>query len=284
MKKLKTYPVEVKNCRATYDVKTHGNLVCGNPFHIEFAFDEEWDAYADINKKAKIKFWHNGRYEDIIIEFEGNVCPVPALFNIPSLEVGVFVEGDISTTTGAVFPCDKSIRCGVSKNVLGADAIDNINKALLSKKGEKGEQGADGLSAYQIAVNNGFKGTEQEWLASLAGKTPYIKDGYWYIGGVNTNVKAQGDDGKSARISEVTLTSSGWIGSGNLYSQVVNIDGVTENTQVDLTPSVQQLAAFYEKDLTFVTENEDGVVTVYCIGQKPQNDYTIQVTMTEVLS
>lgn len=31
------------------------------------------------------------------------------------------------------------------------------------------EAGMDGLSAYQIAVNNGFKGTEQEWLASLRG-------------------------------------------------------------------------------------------------------------------
>ena len=51
---------------------------------------------------------------------------------------------------------------------------------------------------------------------------------------------------------------------------------------MDLTPSVEQLAVFYDKDLTFVTENEDGVVTVYAIGQKPTNDYTIQVTITEV--
>lgn len=27
----------------------------------------------------------------------------------------------------------------------------------------------DGLSAYQIALNNGFVGTEEEWLASLKG-------------------------------------------------------------------------------------------------------------------
>lgn len=32
-----------------------------------------------------------------------------------------------------------------------------------------GVGGANGLSAYQIAVNNGFVGTEQEWLASLHG-------------------------------------------------------------------------------------------------------------------
>lgn len=34
-------------------------------------------------------------------------------------------------------------------------------------KGDKGEQGERGLSAYEIAVNNGFKGTETEWLESL---------------------------------------------------------------------------------------------------------------------
>lgn len=86
----------------------------------------------------------------------------------------------------------------------------------------------------------------------------------------------------SSRIAYVTLLSSAWEGEENLYSQVVTIDGATKNSQVDLTPSVEQLAVFYNKDLTFVTENENGVITVYAIGQKPQNDYTIQVTLTEV--
>jgi hypothetical protein len=86
----------------------------------------------------------------------------------------------------------------------------------------------------------------------------------------------------NARIGQVTLLASAWSGSGNLFSQVVNIDTVTANSQVDLTPSVDQLVSFYEKDLTLVTENENGVVTVYAIGQKPQNNYTIQVTITEV--
>ncbi len=85
-----------------------------------------------------------------------------------------------------------------------------------------------------------------------------------------------------ARVSYVTLPAANWAGEGNLYSQVVSIEGVTENSQVDLTPDVEQLVVFYEKDLTFVTENEGGVVTVYAIGQKPENDYTIQITITEV--
>ena len=85
-----------------------------------------------------------------------------------------------------------------------------------------------------------------------------------------------------ARISEVELLSANWVGEETPYSQVVNIEGVTEYSQVDLTPSIEQLIIFYEKDLGFVTENEDGVVTVYAIGQKPENDYVIQVTITEV--
>ena len=85
-----------------------------------------------------------------------------------------------------------------------------------------------------------------------------------------------------ARIGVVTLLADAWVGTNNFYSQVVSIAGVTKYSQVDITPSAEQLTTFYEKDITFVTENEDGVVTVYVIGQKPTNDYTIQVTITEV--
>lgn len=86
----------------------------------------------------------------------------------------------------------------------------------------------------------------------------------------------------SAKISYVDLIAENWIGESSPYYQVVDIDGVTEYSQVDLTPSIEQLVVFYEKDLGFVTENDDGIVTVYAIGQKPENDYTIQVTITEV--
>lgn len=85
-------------------------------------------------------------------------------------------------------------------------------------------------------------------------------------------------------IGEVTLLAGNWVGEGNLFSQVVTINGVTENSQVNLAPSVEQLAIFYEKDITFVTENDGGVVTVYVIGQKPQNDYTIQADIVEVIA
>jgi hypothetical protein len=141
-----------------------------------------------------------------------------------------------------------------------------------------------GKSAYEIAVAHGFEGTEEEWLASLKGKSAYeyAKDGGYK--GTEAEFMAQlvATVRPPARIGEVTLTAAGWIGAASPYSQIVTIPGVTENSQVDITPSVEQLAIFHEKDLTFVTENDGGEVTVYVIGQKPANDYTIQVTITEV--
>lgn len=82
--------------------------------------------------------------------------------------------------------------------------------------------------------------------------------------------------------SSVTLVASEWSGGGNRYSQAVAISGVSATTQVDLTPSEEQLAIFYDKSLAFVAENDGGIVTVYAIGQKPERDHTIQVKLTEV--
>ena len=88
----------------------------------------------------------------------------------------------------------------------------------------------------------------------------------------------------ASKITEVVLLASAWTGEDGYYSQVVPIDGVTEYSQVDLKPSAEQLALFHKKDLALVPENEDGVVTVYAIGDRPLNDYVIQVSITEVVA
>ena len=84
------------------------------------------------------------------------------------------------------------------------------------------------------------------------------------------------------RVSEITLLANKWVGDVSPYSQVVEIEGVTEYSQVDLKPSMEQLDVFHDKDVSFVAENADSVVTVYLIGKKPENDYIMQVSITEV--
>ena len=183
-----------------------------------------------------------------------------------------------------------SINGSASSDVLSAQ-VSNRNdlSGQVSNRDELGGQISDfvvmrgrisnptsihGKSAYEIAVMYGFNGTEAEWLESLKGKLS------------PEEIQAIVDDLLSrlnqSRIGYITILAEGWNGDDSPYSQVVDVQGVTENSQVDLTPSVEQLAIFHDKDLAFVTENDGGVVTVYAVGQKPENDYTIQVTITEV--
>ena len=176
------------------------------------------------------------------IVFTGTECKVPVVLNATRMEVGVFA-GDLRTTTPACVKCRKSVLCDSGTP---ENPVPDVYAQLI-------EMISNGVSEEQIA----------RAVADYLQENPI-------------------DTGSKATIGEVELLSNKWVGSGNLFSQVVSIDGVTENSQVDLTPDVEQLVVFYEKDLTFVTENDGGVVTVYAIGQKPENDYTIQVTITEV--
>lgn len=51
-----------------------------------------------------------------------------------------------------------------------------------------------GASAYDIAVKNGFKGTEKEWLETLQGDSPTIgENGNWSVGGKDTGFSALPD-------------------------------------------------------------------------------------------
>ena len=65
-------------------------------------------------------------------------------------------------------------------------------------QGPVGPTGADGLSAYQVAVANGFVGTQQQWLASLA-------DGVGTPGATGAT-GATGPAGQGGESGSVTIT------------------------------------------------------------------------------
>ena len=89
----------------------------------------------------------------------------------------------------------------------------DLYQQLLQKISEKG---ADGKSAFEIAVENGFIGTETEWLESLKGSDG--KDGTDGTNGQDGKDGidgAPGTDGKSAYIIAVEhgfteQKQSGW--------------------------------------------------------------------------
>jgi hypothetical protein len=88
------------------------------------------------------------------------------------------------------------------------------------------------------------------------------------------------------KTASVYLNNAQWKqAADDRYYQVVTVQNatITPNSKVDLTPSPDQLTVFHQKDLAFITENEDGVISVYCVGQVPTGNYTIPVAVTEVL-
>jgi hypothetical protein len=68
------------------------------------------------------------------------------------------------------------------------------------------------------------------------GDTPYIKDGYWWIGNSNTNVKAEGVDGDDGDTPFINKDGYWWIGNVNTNVKAEGVDGVTP---VFLTASPQ---------------------------------------------
>lgn len=154
-------------------------------------------------------------------------------------------------------------------------------------------RGYDGASAYEIAFKNGFWGTEAEWLESLKGKSGVYVGSGDMPDDCNVQIDPDGDVltmeqivkavlSQANKITTVTLFADKWVGAASPYYQPVTISGTTENSKIDLNPTIEQLNIFHNKDIAFVVENNDGDVTVYCIGQKPTNDYTVQATITEV--
>ena len=85
-----------------------------------------------------------------------------------------------------------------------------------------------------------------------------------------------------SKVSTVTLKADAWVSNSTIHQQSISLPNVTPYSKIDLNPTPVQLAEFANKGCAFVVENKNKVVTVYCIGQKPTSDYTMQVTVTEV--
>lgn len=80
----------------------------------------------------------------------------------------------------------------------------------------------------------------------------------------------------------VELAEFEWIDDGSLLYQVVEIGGITVNSKVDLQPTAYQILDLQNNDIAFILENDDGVVTAYCLGGRPSKSYTMQALITEV--
>ena len=94
----------------------------------------------------------------------------------------------------------------------------------ISGTGGTGLDGADGKSAYEIAVDYGFEGTEQEWIESLGGSAVVGYTEIDWINGRPETVRKYASQGGEL-LSTVTIL---WV--DNKPATVTTITGSTTST------------------------------------------------------
>ena len=123
-----------------------------------------------------------------------------------------------------------------------------------------------GKSAYEIAVELGYEGTEEQWIASLKGEdgvpgtTPHIgQNGNWFIGETDTGVLARGTNGVTPHIGE----------NGHWYIGETDTDVIAEGHDGEdgadgspgITPHIGENRHWFigETDTGILAEGTDGV-------------------------
>ena len=95
-------------------------------------------------------------------------------------------------------------------------------------KGDKGDKGDTGIQGPK-----GDKGDKGD--TGNIGATPYIQDGFWYINGVNTGVKAEGVDGQGAGDMLASVYDP-----NNKKTDVFNIDNMVESSTKKIMTSTER--------------------------------------------
>ncbi|PZS87680.1 hypothetical protein A7X83_01685 [Stenotrophomonas maltophilia] len=109
-----------------------------------------------------------------------------------------------------------------SEGPAGQDGRDGVDGA----QGDKGDKGDDGRSAYEVAVDEGFTGTETEWLNSLKGADGRDgRDGARAVAGRNIEIQDNQDGTQTVSLSkDVDLGADGSLSVG---ATTVNNDGLS---------------------------------------------------------
>lgn len=82
---------------------------------------------------------------------------------------------------------------------------------------------------------------------------------------------------------DISFVVASWVEGVEAFTQVVAVDGGTENSLVALQPSAAQMLALMEAGVSFLqVDNDSGIFTAKAGGAAPSTDMTIQATLTEV--
>lgn len=137
-----------------------------------FVFDNEWEGLYKV-----VQFMQGENTYNISLGVDGYSCKMPSELQAGCAEMSLFgyAPDDETALRATTAPIKLRIeQSGFSSS--GSEVVPptpDLYQQLIEKIDEKiasVHDGADGASAYEIAVENGYTGTEAEWLSSLKGE------------------------------------------------------------------------------------------------------------------
>lgn len=134
---------------------------------IHFVFDNSWKPLHKVVQFSQDEFTYNR-----VLGFDDTSCLLPAELTPGAVKMSLFGYDSSAKETVRATTIVKTLNIrpsgfdGENSNV---PPTPDLYQQLLQKINEA-EKGVDGKSAFEIAVENGFVGTEAEWLESLRGK------------------------------------------------------------------------------------------------------------------
>lgn len=193
---------------------------------LKFVFDGDWKKFHKVVQLTQCDETYNR-----VLCTDGLSCLLPAELHAGAVKLSVFGY-DADNTSGlraTTVPVTLYIR---ASGFVGEDAdspipptpdlytqlLQKIGEAQHGKDGADGKDGKDGLSAYELAVENGFVGTATEWLESLRGADG--KDG---LPGKDGKNGVDGKDGITPDMSSYATKTD----IAELQKQIESISGIS---------------------------------------------------------
>jgi hypothetical protein len=139
----------------------------------KFTFDGDWKHFHKV-----VQFSQCDEMYSVVLGTEGTTLYLPAELHAGAAKMAVFGYDTESDTTvrATTVPVTLNIReSGFEGDDPPIPPTPDLYAQLL-KRIEDAEHGLDGKSAYEIAVEHGYVGTEEEWLESLKGKDGITPD------------------------------------------------------------------------------------------------------------
>ena len=179
---------------------------------IHFVFDNNWKPLHKVVQFTQGAFTYNR-----LIGYDGTSCLLPSEITPGSVKMSIFGYDTASKETVRATTVIKSLNVRPSgfegESETPIPPTPDLYQQLLQKISEKGK---DGKSAYEIAVEHGFVGTEVEWLESLRGADG--KDG---LPGKDGKNGVDGKDGITPDMSSYATNIA------DLQKQIKSISGIS---------------------------------------------------------